>query len=33
LLAPIMDIPLPASRAPTLPPEELRRRQLAAIVA
>jgi class 3 adenylate cyclase/tetratricopeptide (TPR) repeat protein len=33
LLAPIADIPLPATRAPSLPPEELRRRQLAAIVA
>jgi class 3 adenylate cyclase/tetratricopeptide (TPR) repeat protein len=33
LIAPIVDIPLPASRAPSLPPEELRRRQLAAIVA
>ena len=33
LLAPIVDIPLPASRVPSLPPEELRRRQLAAIVA
>jgi predicted ATPase len=28
-----VDIPLPAGRAPSLPPEELRRRQLAAIVA
>jgi class 3 adenylate cyclase/predicted ATPase len=33
LLAPIVDILLPASRASSLPPEELRRRQLAAIVA
>ena len=31
LLAPILDIPLPKERAPTLPPEELRRRQLAAL--
>ena len=33
LIAPIVDIPLPAGRALSLPPEELRRRQLAAIVA
>ncbi|MBV9286868.1 MAG: hypothetical protein JO288_03430 [Hyphomicrobiales bacterium] len=33
LLAPILDIALPAGRASTLAPEELRRRQLAAIVA
>ena len=33
LLAPIVDIPLPAARAATFPPEELRRRQLEAIVA
>jgi predicted ATPase len=33
LLAPIVDIPLPAGRAPNLPPEEMRRRQLAAIVS
>jgi class 3 adenylate cyclase/DNA-binding winged helix-turn-helix (wHTH) protein/predicted ATPase len=33
LLAPLVDIPLPASRAPNLPPEELRRRQLEAVVA
>jgi class 3 adenylate cyclase len=33
LLAPILDIPLPAGRASMLAPEELRRRQLAAIVA
>jgi class 3 adenylate cyclase/tetratricopeptide (TPR) repeat protein len=33
LLAPIADIPLPVTRAPSLPSEELRRRQLAAIVA
>ena len=31
LLAPLLDIPLPPERAPTLPPEELRRRQLAAL--
>jgi class 3 adenylate cyclase/predicted ATPase len=31
LLAPLLDIPLPAGRAPALPPEELRRRQLAAM--
>jgi class 3 adenylate cyclase/predicted ATPase len=33
LLAPLVDIPLPAARAPNLPPEELRRRQLEAFVA
>ena len=33
LLAPLVDIPLPAVRAANLPPEELRRRQLEAIVA
>jgi class 3 adenylate cyclase len=33
LLAPLVDIPLPAARAPNLPPEELRRRQLEAVVA
>jgi class 3 adenylate cyclase/predicted ATPase len=33
LLAPIVDIPLPAGRAPNLAPEEMRRRQLAAIVS
>jgi tetratricopeptide (TPR) repeat protein len=33
LLAPIVDIPLPTGRAPNLPPEEMRRRQLAAIVS
>ena len=32
LLAPLVDIPLPAARAPNLPPEELRRRQLEAVV-
>jgi len=31
LLAPLLDIPLPQDRAPTLTPEELRRRQLAAL--
>jgi class 3 adenylate cyclase/predicted ATPase len=33
LLAPIVDIPLPPGRAVSLPPEELRRRQLAAMTA
>jgi predicted ATPase len=31
LLAPLLDIPLPHERVLTLPPEELRRRQLAAL--
>jgi predicted ATPase len=31
LLAPLLDIPLPQERAPTSTPEELRRRQLAAL--
>jgi hypothetical protein len=31
LLAPLLDIPLPQDRAPALAPEELRRRQLAAL--
>jgi len=31
LLAPLLDIPLPPGRAMTWPPEELRRRQLAAL--
>jgi predicted ATPase len=31
LLAPLLDIPLPTGRAPALPPQELRRRQLAAM--
>jgi predicted ATPase len=31
LLAPLLDIPPPQERASTLPPEELRRRQLAAL--
>jgi class 3 adenylate cyclase/tetratricopeptide (TPR) repeat protein len=33
LLAPLVDIPLPAARALNLPPEELRRKQLEAVVA
>jgi class 3 adenylate cyclase/tetratricopeptide (TPR) repeat protein len=33
LLAPLVDIPLPPDRAPDLSPEELRRRQLAAMTA
>jgi class 3 adenylate cyclase/tetratricopeptide (TPR) repeat protein len=33
LLAPLVDISLPAARAPNLSPEELRRRQLEAVVA
>src|SRR5262249_2380382 len=33
LLAPLLDIPLPQERAPALPPEELRRRQLAALTS
>jgi class 3 adenylate cyclase len=33
LLAPLLDIPLSAERASTLPPQELRRRQLAALTA
>ena len=33
LLAPLLDIPLPSDRAPALAPEELRRRQLAALTA
>jgi class 3 adenylate cyclase/predicted ATPase len=31
LLAPLLDIPLPSERVPALAPEELRRRQLAAL--
>ena len=31
LLAPLLDIPLPPERAPALAPEEMRRRQLAAL--
>ena len=33
LLAPLVDIPLPPERAVSFPPEELRRRQLAAMTA
>jgi predicted ATPase len=33
LLAPLLDIPLPPERAPTLAPDELRRRQLGALTA
>jgi predicted ATPase len=33
LLAPLVDIPVPSARAANLPPEELRRRQLAAMTA
>jgi predicted ATPase len=33
LLGPLLDIPLPEDRTPTLTPEELRRRQLAALTA
>jgi class 3 adenylate cyclase/tetratricopeptide (TPR) repeat protein len=33
LLAPLVDIPLPPGRAANLPPEELRRRQLAALTS
>jgi class 3 adenylate cyclase len=33
LLAPVVDIPLPPGRAASFPPEELRRRQLAAMSA
>jgi AAA ATPase domain len=33
LLAPLLDIPLPPERTPALAPEELRRRQLAAVTA
>src|SRR6516225_5513284 len=33
LLGPLVDIPLPPERAANLPPEELRRRQLAAMIA
>src|SRR5262249_34398467 len=32
LLAPLLDIPLPPERAVSLPPEELRRRQLAPLI-
>jgi predicted ATPase len=33
LLAPLLDIPLPQERAPTLAPDELRAAQLAALTA
>jgi hypothetical protein len=33
LVAPLVDIPLPPGRAVNLPPEELRRKQLAALIA
>jgi predicted ATPase len=33
LLAPLLDIPLPLERSPTLAPDELRRRQLGALTA
>ena len=33
LLAPLLDIPLPRGRASNVPPEELRRRQLAALTS
>jgi predicted ATPase len=33
LIAPLVDIPLPPGRAANLPPEEFRRRQLAALIA
>ena len=33
LLAPLLDVPLPEERVPTLAPEDLRRRQLAALTA
>jgi class 3 adenylate cyclase/predicted ATPase len=33
LLAPVLDVPLPEGRTPTSTPEELRRRQLAALTA
>ena len=33
LLAPLLDIPLPANRVLALPPEEMRRRQLGALTA
>src|SRR4029077_3386392 len=32
VLAPLIDIPVPPERLPSLPPEEVRRRQLAAMV-
>jgi predicted ATPase len=33
LLAPMLDMPVPSERTPALPPEELRRRQLAALTS
>ena len=33
LIAPLVEIPMPPGRATNLPPEELRRRQLAALIA
>src|SRR6202042_729106 len=33
LIAPLVDVPLPEDRAPKFSPEELRRRQLAAMTA
>jgi class 3 adenylate cyclase/predicted ATPase len=33
LIAPLVDIPLPPGRSANLPPEDLRRRQLAALIA
>ena len=33
LLAPLVDIPIPHERLPSLPPDEVQRRQLAAMVA
>jgi predicted ATPase len=33
LLAPLLDIPLPPERVPTVAPEELRRRQLTAFTS
>ena len=33
LVAPLVDIPLPPARAANVPPEELRRRQLGALIA
>ena len=33
LFAPLMDIPLPRERAPALPPEDLRRRQLGSLIS
>ena len=33
LVAPLVDIPIPPERVPSLPPDEVHRRQLAAMVA